>query len=120
MALVEALTDVDLALVEALTETKSDGDLVLVEAVTAEVDLVGLVLVCFFLPPLGCFFSFSFFFFSLLCLYLVNKVIFCDANCYTVIRGFRFPFCFTGSFGLRHKLSIALDNELLGDFNETA
>ena len=72
LALVEALTDVDLALVEALTETESDVDLVLVEAVTAEVDLVGLVLVCFFLPPLGCFFSFSFFC-SLLCLYIVTK-----------------------------------------------
>jgi hypothetical protein len=71
LTLVEALTDVDLALVEALTETKSDVDLV--EAVTAEVDLVGLVLVCFFLPPLGCFFSFSFFFYSLSCLYLVIK-----------------------------------------------
>ena len=70
MALVEALTDVDLALVEALTETESDVDFV---SVTAEVDLVGLVLVCFFLPPLGCFFSFSFFFYFLSCLYLVTK-----------------------------------------------
>ena len=70
MALVGALTDVDLALVEALTETKSDVHSVLVKAVTADVDLVSLVLVCLFLPPLGCFLSFSFF---LSCLYLVTK-----------------------------------------------
>ena len=86
-ALVEALTDVDLALVEALTETKSDVDFVLVEAVTAEVDLVGLVLVCF---------SFLFWivsFLFLLCLImfvLSNQVIFCNANCYTVSLSFLF------------------------------
>ena len=60
---------VDLALVEPLTNL----DLGLVEVVTADVDLVGLVLACFFLPPVGCLFSFSLFFCSLSCLYLATK-----------------------------------------------
>ena len=105
--LVEALTDVDLALVEALTETESDVDFV---PVTAEVDLMGLVYTSLFFPSsLRLFLFFFFLLLFLIVFVLSNKVIFCNANCYVRV-----------SFSLRHKLSIALDNELVGDFDETA